>query len=117
MKTVADALKVSRSNLMNKVRKPRVQYKKSDGTWLLPMIHGVVGNKPSYGYRRVTALLNRQLISERKLVLNYKRIYRVIEEHRLLLQKHTGKSIRTHDGESSRTTTSEPLIFRRLNSP
>lgn len=99
MKTVADALGVSRSNLINKERKPRTRYQKSDDTWLLPMLGLIVGGKPSYGYRRVTALLNRELKTQGKLPVNHKRIYRIMKENQLLLQKHTGKPTRTHDGE------------------
>jgi transposase InsO family protein len=48
----------------------------------------------------VTALLNRELVAEGKPTVNHKRTYRVMRDHQLLLQRHTGKkSTRTHDGQ------------------
>jgi magnesium-transporting ATPase (P-type) len=45
---------------------------------LLPLIRAVVAECASYGYRRVTALLNRQLHSEGRARVNHKRIYRIM---------------------------------------
>ncbi len=52
--------------------------------------------RPSYGYRRVTALLNREL-SER---VNPKGIYRILKRNKLLLERCTGDGRgRKHDGD------------------
>lgn len=63
------------------------------------MIQQIVAGKPSYGYRRVAVLLDRELKTLEKLHVNHKRIYRIMRENQLLLQKHTCKPTRTHDGE------------------
>jgi hypothetical protein len=51
----------------------------------------VVDARPSYGYRRVTALLNRQAEAERLARVNHKRVYRVMKRTGLLLAPHTGR--------------------------
>ena len=64
MKAVADALEVARSHLHEKVRrlaKPRGSYRKPDDGDLLPLIRRLVDERPTYGYRRITALANREL--------------------------------------------------------
>jgi transposase InsO family protein len=62
------------------------------------MIRKVIDKRGSYGYRRTTALVNRQLVSDGKSPVNHKRVYRVMREHQLLLERHTGKPRRVHDG-------------------
>jgi putative transposase len=100
MKSIADTLKVARSNLAEQVkpreRKPRPP--PSDDAWLLPRLQALVGGRPSYGYRRTTALLNRELVAQGKARVNHKRIYRVMKGAKLLLARYTGKPTRTHDG-------------------
>ena len=101
MKPVADALGVARSNLAEQCKtdepKPPRHPPRYD-EWLLAMIRKVIDERASYGYRRTTALVNRQLVSDGKARVNHKRIYRVMREHRLLLERHTGKPRRIHDG-------------------
>ncbi len=65
MKTISMVLGVSRSNLADRLtgaraeRKPR--YNKFKDLEILPDIRAICTEKPSYGYRRVTAaLLNRK---------------------------------------------------------
>lgn len=93
MKTVADTLEVSRSNLAKRAGsgKPRRLYHKADDAWLLPLIHRIADSRPTYGYRRVGALLNQELASQDKLPVNHKRVYRVMRQNRLLLARHTGR--------------------------
>ena len=58
-------------------------------------IRELVGERPSYGYRRVTALL----IRERTERVNPKRIYRIMRRNKLLLERCTGDGRgRKHDG-------------------
>jgi len=59
-------------------------------------IRGLVAQRGSYGYRRVTALLNRQTAGPR---VNHKRVYRVMKEGGLLLPRYTGRVSRAHDGK------------------
>jgi hypothetical protein len=94
---VARSNLIERSSLEPKARGPR--YTKSDDVWLLEMIRKITDLRPTYGYRRVTALLNIELKNAEKTNVNHKRIYRIMKAAGLLLQRHTGKPTRTHDGE------------------
>jgi putative transposase len=101
MKTVADVLGVARSHLHERVRRPAAPLgcycKAADGE-LLPRIERLVGERPTYGYRRVTALVNKVLAAEGKSRANHKRIFRIMKRHGLLLQRHTGRRRgRLHD--------------------
>ena len=63
MKRVAEALGVSRSNLAERVRgqaRPRGPYVKAGDEALLPLIRRFVDERPTYGYRRITALLQQR---------------------------------------------------------
>ena len=54
----------------------------------------------TYGYRRVTALVNRVLAAESQPGPNYKRVFRIMKRHDLLLQRHTGRRKgRLHGGK------------------
>ena len=102
MNAIAEALDVARSNLIEQVRKGRLgrssYHKTADGE-LLPLIREIVDARPTYGYRRVTALLNRKLNADGHARVNHKRIFRIMQLHGLLLQRCTGKRIqRAHDG-------------------
>jgi hypothetical protein len=60
----------------------------------------VVDERPTFGYRRVTALANRLLDAEGKPTANHKRVFRVIKLQGLLFQRHTGRRKgRLHDGK------------------
>ena len=66
MKAVADALGVARSSLAERLghsARPRSPYRKPEDAGLLPTIRAIVDARPSYGYRRITALVNRVLRS------------------------------------------------------
>ena len=95
-------MEVSRSNLMERVHTEpvkRVRYRKEDDLWLLPMIKKITTDRPTYGYRRVTALLNLDLKNAKKLCVNHKRVYRIMRQNSLLLRWYTRKPSRTHDGQ------------------
>ena len=79
MKAVAQAMGVARSNLAELLKRadPAPRRPPPDDEWLLPMIRAIVAERASYGYRRVTALLNRQLEAEGRPRVNHKRIYRI----------------------------------------
>jgi len=54
MKTVADTLGVSRSNLVERLKgrsKPRGSYRKAEDAELPPIIRRLVDQRPTYGYR------------------------------------------------------------------
>jgi putative transposase len=102
MKAVADTLVVARSNLIERVTrstKPRGPYRKAGDGLLLGLIRRLVDERPSYGYRRITRLVNRQQKAERKPNINAKRVLRIMQTNKLTLERHTGRRPgRTHDG-------------------
>jgi putative transposase len=66
---------------------------------LLAEIKAVIGDMPTYGHRRVWAVLHRAAEAQGLQPLNRKRIYRVLKAHALLLQRHAGGAEeRRHDG-------------------
>lgn len=93
MKTITDTMGVSRSNQYEGKKRKR-NYTKPDDEQYLPLIREITDQRATYGYRRVTALLNRKL----QYPVNHKRIYRIMKLNNLLLQKHTGRPLRLHDG-------------------
>jgi transposase InsO family protein len=104
MKAVADTLGVARSNLVEQAKReasrPRLPYRKAGDAELLARIRPLVDVRPSYGYRRITALLNRQAEADGLARANHKRVYRVMKRAGLLLAPHTGRGRqRLHDGE------------------
>ena len=102
MKAVADTLGVARSNLAERQAKParpRGPYRKPEDEALLPTIREIVDARPSYGYRRITALVNRLLRSQGKPVVNAKRVLRIMRANALTLAPHTAlRPGRTHEG-------------------
>lgn len=79
----------------------RRRKRKPDDTEALARIHTVIGDLPTYGYRRVWALLRRQSETDDMAVINTKRVYRIMRHNALLLERkpviqpskraHTGK--------------------------
>ena len=58
-----------------------------------------IDERPTYGYRRVWALLNRHLRSAGKPTVNMKRVLRIMQNHGLTLERHTARRPdRAHDG-------------------
>ena len=56
--------------------------------------------RPTYGYRRIAALLNRERRAADKPVVNAKRVHRIMGNHAMLLEKHTAvRKGRIHDGK------------------
>src|SRR5580704_13796302 len=104
MKTVADILGVARSNLAVRAADAPTQQKRRgrpvlpEGD-LLDEIKAVIAAMPTYGYRRVHAMIRLARTAEGRPPVNVKRIWRVMKAHGLLLQRHTGVGIeRRHDG-------------------
>src|SRR5499433_609848 len=102
MKAVADTLAVARSNLVERVArptKPHRAYRKAADEPLLVLIRRLVDERPTYGYRRITRLVNRQQKAEGKPAINAKRVLRIMQVNKLTLERHTGRRPgRTHDG-------------------
>jgi hypothetical protein len=64
VKAIAATLGVSRSSLHGRLKgesKSRGPYAKADDAIILPLLMALVSARPTYGYRRITALLNRQM--------------------------------------------------------
>ena len=103
MKTVAETLGVSRSNLhgrLNGSAQPRRSYHKAQDAAVLPRIVRLMAKRPTYGYRRITALLNRELRSEGLAAVNHKRVYRIMARNSLLLERSGfARPERNHDGK------------------
>jgi hypothetical protein len=103
MKTIADVLGVARSHLHERVHRPtalRRHYRKAADEEFMPLIRRVIDERPTYGYRRVTALVNRLLAAEGKPTANHKRVFRILKRQGLLLQRHSGRRKGSlHDGK------------------
>lgn len=103
MKTIADTLEVARSNLAERAagdRRSRQAYRKADDPLLIAELRRLVDERPTYGYRRITALLNRKREAEGQERVNRKRVYRLMHRHGMLLEQHSGdRPGRTHDGK------------------
>jgi len=83
--------------------KPQIKrkpcYSKAHDSVLLPLIRAIVDSRPSYGYRRVAVLLNAQLTQTGLARVNHKRVYRIMQQHKLLLPQYGKKPVRTHEGK------------------
>ena len=85
MKAITDGLNISRSNQYEK-KKGRKRYGvRKDDSEYLPLIREITDNRPTFGYRRVTAVINRILVQKEHHRINHKRIYRIMRANHLLL--------------------------------
>src|SRR5262245_25745679 len=101
MKTVTEVIGVSRSNLIERMReraKKRIGRPPLPDDNLVAEIKAVIAELPTYGYRRVHAILKRQALAAGLKPPNHKRVYRVMKVHDLLLDRHAGGGERPHDG-------------------
>ena len=106
MKAVCEALGVSRSNIAASFKAPlakplnRVGRPAKPDDDLVREIQTIIGEQPTYGYRRVWALLKREVVRSGREPVNAKRVYRAMKAHGLLLQRHVGGvDQRRHDGK------------------
>lgn len=101
MKVVADVLGVARSNLVEQMgaTRRRGSYQRADDEPVLAAIRAITDVRPTYGYRRVTAILNRTRRATGEPLLNHKRVFRLMKGASLLLARHTGeRPVRIHAG-------------------
>ncbi len=103
---VSRCLRVSRAQLHAMARRSkdwqdRRCKRKPDDTEALARIHTVIGDLPTYGYRRVWALLRRQSETADMAVINAKRVYRIMRQNALLLERKPAipPSKRSHTGK------------------
>lgn len=102
MKAVCETLGVARSIIAARaVRSPsraRGRPPRPDQE-LVEEIKAIIADLPTYGYRRVHAVLRRNACEQGRPWPNAKRVYRVMRMHDLLLERHTGAvDPRRHDG-------------------
>jgi putative transposase len=101
-KRVAEVLGVARSNLIEQIKdrpRQRVGRPPAPADELIAEIKAVIADLPTYGYRRVHAILRRRALAEGRQPPNHKRVYRVMKEHGLLLQRHASGNERRHEGK------------------
>ena len=87
MKVVADTLGVARSNLVEQLgsaTKRRGRYRRQGDDALLAAIRQLTDARRTYGYRRITALLNRARRASGAEPVNHKRVFRLMAQDRLL---------------------------------
>jgi transposase InsO family protein len=106
MKAIAESLGVARSNLVERTSKHLVvrplRYSKAEDARLLPLMLEILGERQTYGYRRMHAMLNKKLHSLALQPVNHKRVYRIMNMQGLLLARHTGAGpFRAHTGRVS----------------
>jgi hypothetical protein len=102
VKVIAETMDVSRTHQYEKKTTSQKGgtrlYHKADDARCLLLIRAIIDERATYGYRRVTAIMNRMLKAEREKGVNHKRVYRIMKKNHLLLQRHTGRPVRVHDG-------------------
>jgi len=102
VKVVADTLGVARSNLIDQLKsksRPRGRYRRQGDDELVAAIRQLTDARPTYGYRRITALLNRARRAAGAPLVNHKRVFRLMRQAQLLLAPHVGhRPICAHEG-------------------
>lgn len=100
---VAEVLGVSRSQVHARAAgtsSPRGPYCKAEDAELLPALRHLVDARPTYGYRRIAALLNRERRAAGLAPINRKRVLRILGQHGLTLERCTGRREgRLYDGK------------------
>jgi putative transposase len=103
VKTISTTLGVARSNVIERrdgLRARRGPQERAGDVELAAAIRRFVDARPTYGYRRIAALLKRERRSDGLAPVNAKRVYRLMKKHGLLLERHTGRRrAREHDGQ------------------
>ena len=66
---------------------------------VLEHIREIIHRRPSYGYRRVTAIMNAQRSVLDMGNIKHKRVYRIMQGNDLLLSRYANRPLRVHDGK------------------
>ncbi len=67
------------------------RYHKDDDADILEGIKELKEERPTYGYKRITAMLNRKRIVDNKGRVNRKRVYRIMDMNDLLFKKYPAR--------------------------
>ena len=101
MSRVAREFGISRQALYrNKTGKARVFYRRQDDAAIVARIRDMLAVRPTYGYKRITVMLNRQDWPR----INRKRVYRLMRMHGLVLPTGVYGPKRPHTGKVMVTT-------------
>ena len=103
MKLISESLGVARSQLTVRLNpSARIERRRPalDDAALVEEIQAEVSELPSYGYRRVWGLLRRRREKQSQAPINVKRVYRVMRDHQLLLERRIKQPgvARRHEG-------------------
>ena len=74
-------------------------YQKSEDENILSEIKKVIAVRASYGYRRVTTLVNRKRTREGQYTINRKRVQRIMQMNGLTLSQTMPQQKREHTGK------------------
>lgn len=93
--TVCRVLGVARSNVIERrsrgsLWRDRRGRRAVDDPELIGQLRDLAAKRPTYGYRRLWALIRRLRAARGRSPINAKRVYRLAKAHQLLLQRHTG---------------------------
>jgi len=79
---------------------PRRRHHKAQDAAVVPLITALVAARPTCGYRRTTAILNRQLRAANATPVNHERVYRIMQaQNPLLARPYTERPGRPHNGK------------------
>lgn len=99
MSSICRVLEVSRSNICTQLKQQKRSRKPPEAleedVLILQTIKDILGERPAYGYRRITVILRQKL----GISINHKKVYRLMKENQLLLQRHVLRPQRMHDGK------------------
>jgi transposase InsO family protein len=102
VKLVSECLGVARSKLTVRIKQsasPKVRRSRPvNDADLVVEIQQQVSELPSYGYRRVWGLLRRARETQSLPAINVKRVYRVMRDHNLLLERRIKQPGEVVDG-------------------
>jgi len=74
-------------------------YMKAPDTAVISKIKSILEQRPSYGYRRITALLKADQKKNKERPWNHKKVYRVMKQENLLLTRPAHRPKKAHDGK------------------
>jgi putative transposase len=104
VKLISESLGVARSQLTVRIKQsmsPKIRRSRPvSDVELVAEIQQQVSELPSYGYRRVWGLLRRRREKQSQAPINVKRVYRVMRDHQLLLERQIKQPgvARRHEG-------------------